>query len=146
MTKKIDKKIEEIVENPCMCEESHNNCTFTVDDRIFLKRGFEELHDWLKEANTENQRYIAEIIVAANNMLFNKLDDINANIKTIREQISLIQLRIESIEKKMESFDNELMTTNKKLLNTCNEVKSMRTELEQLKLDIAAIKTKINLQ
>ena len=75
MAKKISPKIEEIVDNPVILDKAKEGCSFNNDDRQILKRNFEEMHEWLKELNTENQRFLAECIISANNLLFIRIDE-----------------------------------------------------------------------
>ena len=147
------KKVDEIVDNPGMDDKALSGVSFNNDDRQFLKRNFDEMYEWLKESNTENQRFITEIIVAANNMLFNKLDTINENIAKISVDIALIQARIESIEQRIESFESEITSINrqitvhrKELDNTNDRVSDIMVEIESLKNEISCIKANLGIK
>ena len=62
----ISPKIEKIIDNPCMSQKALSGITFSSDDRQFIKRQFDGVYEFLKDKNTENQRYLAEIIIDNN--------------------------------------------------------------------------------
>jgi chromosome segregation ATPase len=144
MAKNISKKIDDIVEHPVISEKALAGVTFSSDDKQYLKREFEEMHEFLKDQNTENQRFIAEIIMGANNLLFNKLDTINESISAIRLDIGKIQDRIENIERKMENINTELNQQRRELDLNRMDIDNLKIDLAKLKAEFVCLKGKVD--
>ena len=70
-------KIEqEIVDNPCISQKTLSGVTFSSDDRQFIKRQFDGVYEFMKDKLSDNQRFLAEIIIDNNTAISNKFDRI----------------------------------------------------------------------
>jgi small-conductance mechanosensitive channel len=130
----ISPKIEKIIDNPCMSQKALSGITFSSDDRQFIKRQFDGVYEFLKDKNTENQRYLAEIIIDNNTAVFKRFDTINDRLQKYEEKIfEVLQKQEEKVSDALKL--QEIQVNNilqKQLVNEKNILDTLHNQDEKL--------------
>jgi methanogenic corrinoid protein MtbC1 len=72
--------------------------TLTIDDRKFIKVQNDYIIDLVSEKMAENIKYIAEIVMAANDKMFSFMEEIREEIKEIKNVLEDHEKRIRRLE------------------------------------------------
>jgi chromosome segregation ATPase len=112
------KTVKELIHEPAMLNKALTGVSFNNEDRQFLERQYNGIIEYLKDKLTENQRFLAEILIDNNASMSNKMDMISEGILEIKRDIK--ELRGEFKELKI-------------------EVKEVRAEVKELKIEIKTI-------
>jgi chromosome segregation ATPase len=129
------KTVQELIEQPTMSEKGMSGITLTGGDRQFIKREFDGVISYLKDKLTENQRFLAEILID-NNANFNlKMDaimeailEIKRDIKEIRIEMKETKVEIKELKLDVKSINLDLLIIHKKLLNHDNRIKDLEDQ------------------
>lgn len=79
-------------------ERTRKGMTLTIDDRKFIKVQNDYILDVVSEKITDNVKYIAEIIMASNEKMFNFMDEIRIELKKIGKRLDNHETRIRNLE------------------------------------------------
>ena len=89
--------------------------SLNIDDRKFIKMQIDGVIDRMDEKMDNNLRFIAEIIIANNDKMFNHLDEQKAMMKNIETQIvslrdDVIKIgdRVETLEQRIQLIETRL--------------------------------------
>ena len=105
-------KIEqEIVDNPCISQKTLSGVTFSSDDRQFIKRQFDGVYEFMKDKLSDNQRFLAEIIIDNNTAISNKFDRIYERLEK-HEKIIFNALKLQE-----EKVSDALKLQEEKIFN-----------------------------
>ena len=100
----ISKKTQEIVDNPCVSEKTLKGITFSSDDRQFLKRQYDGIALLIKDKFDENLKYLSEIIISNNALVFKELQGIKEEIGKINTKIVSMEDRIKQLETRLDDY------------------------------------------
>ena len=80
--------------------------TLTIDDRKFIKVQNDYIIDLVSEKMADNIKYIAEIVMAANDKMFSFMEDISQEIKELRDDVKGIKKVLEDHERRIRKLED----------------------------------------
>ena len=117
--------------------------SFNNDDRQFLERQYNGLLEYLKDKLTENQRFLAEILIDNNSKISDKMDaiteymmEVKRDIKELRTEVKEVRSEIKDLKIDIKSINLDLLVIHKKLIDLEAQAKYNREH-------IGAIESKI---
>jgi chromosome segregation ATPase len=149
------KTVQELIEQPTMSEKGMSGITLTGGDRQFIKREFDGVIGYLKDKLSENQRFLAEILIDNNASFHLKMDavmeailEIKRDIKELRIEMKETKVEIKELKLEVKSISLELIIIHKKLLDHDQRLRDLEDQrlkdLENKKPNILENKDIIN--
>jgi peptidoglycan hydrolase CwlO-like protein len=118
------KNAADLISDPTMLDKAKAGVSFNNDDRQFLERQYNGLLEYLKDKLTENQKFLAEILIDNNSSVNSKIDaimaatlEIKRDVKELRLEIKEIKIEVKELKVDIKSINSDLLIIHRQLID-----------------------------
>jgi hypothetical protein len=133
--KKKDTK--ELINDPTMSDKAKLGVSFNNDDRQFLERQYNGLLEYLKDKLTENQRFLAGILIDNNTTISDKMNallenmlEIKRDVKELRIEIKEIKAEVKELKMDIKGINLDLLLIHKQLLDHQDRIDKLENKIK----------------